>query len=59
MLGAGRVLRGTIEDYPVKQEVQTLTVNPSRIIKNIGIDLSLDGFVKILEDLEFKCDLKS
>ena len=59
MLGAGRVLRGTVEDYPKKQEVQTLTVNPSRIIKNIGIDLSLDGFVKILEDLEFKCDLKS
>ena len=59
MLGAGRVLRGTVEDYPVKQEAQTLTVNPSRIIKNIGIDLSLDGFVKILEDLEFKCDLKS
>lgn len=59
MLGAGRVLRGTVEDYPVKQAVQTLTVNPSRIIKNIGIDLSLDGFVKILEDLEFKCDLKS
>ena len=52
MLGAGRVLRGTVEDYPVKQEVQTLTVNPSRIIKNIGIDLSLDGFVKILEDLD-------
>ena len=59
MLGAGRVLRGTVEDYPVKQELQTLTVNPSRIIKNIGIDLPLDGFVKILEDLEFKCDLKS
>lgn len=59
MLGAGRVLRGTAEDYPIKQEVQTLTVNPSRIIKNIGIDLSLDEFVKILEDLEFKCDLKS
>lgn len=59
MLGAGRVLRGTVEDYPVKQEAQTITVNPSRIIKNIGIDLSLDGFVKILKDLEFKCDLKS
>ena len=59
MLGAGIVLRGTVEDYPIKQESQTLTVNPSRIIKNIGIDLSLDGFVKILEDLEFKCDLKS
>ena len=59
MLGAGRVLRGTVEDYPVKQEAQSLTVNPSRIIKNIGIDLSLDGFVKILKDLEFKCDLKS
>lgn len=59
ILGAGRVLRGTVEDYPIKQEVQTLTVNPSRIIKNIGIDLSLDGFVKILEDLEFKCNLKS
>ncbi len=59
ILGAGRVLRGTVEDYQIKQEAQTLTVNPSRIIKNIGIDLSLDGFVKILEDLEFKCDLKS
>ncbi|MEG0050941.1 MAG: phenylalanine--tRNA ligase subunit beta [Terrisporobacter sp.] len=59
MLGAGSVLRGTVEDCPTKQFAQTLTVNPSRIIKNIGIDLSLDGFVKILEDLEFKCDLKS
>lgn len=59
MLGAGRVLRGTVEDYPAKQEAQSLAVNPSRIIKNIGIDLSLDGFVKILKDLEFKCDLKS
>ena len=59
MLGAGRVLRGTVEDYPTKQEVQTLTVNPTRIIKNIGIDLSLEGFVKILEDLEFKCNLIS
>ena len=59
MLGAGRVLRGTVEDYPNKQESQTLTVNPSRIIKNIGIDLSLDGFIKILEDLEFKCKLIS
>lgn len=59
MLGVGKVLRGTVEDYPIKAEIQKLTVNPSRIIKNIGINLSLDGFVKILENLEFKCDLKS
>ena len=59
MLGAGRVLKGTVEDYPVAQETQTLTVNPTRIIKNIGIDLSLEGFTKILEDLEFKCEIKS
>ena len=59
MLGCGRVLKGIAEDYPTKQEKVVLNVNPSRIIKNIGAPITLDEFVKILEDLEFKCDLKS
>ena len=59
MLGCGRVLKGIAEDYPTKQEKVVLNVNPSRIIKNIGAPITLDEFVKILEDLEFKCNLKS
>lgn len=58
MLGCGRVLKGIAEDYPTKQEKVVLNVNPSRIIKNIGAPITLDEFVKILEDLEFKCNLK-
>lgn len=59
LLGAGQVMKGKVDVNPVKQEVQTITVSPRRINKMIGIDIPMDRFVKIMSDLEFKCDLVS
>ncbi|MEG0249211.1 MAG: phenylalanine--tRNA ligase subunit beta [Peptostreptococcus sp.] len=59
MLGAGKVMNGVVDVNPVKQEKQILTVSPRKINKRIGIDIEMDRFCKILEDLEFKCNLIS
>ncbi len=59
LLGAGKVMKGLVDENPVKQEKQTITVSPRRINARIGIELSMEEFCKILEDLEFKCDLVS
>ncbi|MGL5749500.1 MAG: phenylalanine--tRNA ligase subunit beta [Paraclostridium sp.] len=56
-LGCGRVLNGMLDYYPQKQEVQKVTVNPQRINRLLGVDVAMDQFIKILEDLEFKCNL--
>lgn len=59
MLGAGTVLKGVVDEYPVKSEVKKMSVNPQRINKLLGVDVSMEQFIQILESLEFKCDLKS
>ncbi len=58
-LGCGRVLNGILDEYPKKEEVQKLTVNPSRINKLLGVDVPMEQFIDILEKLEFKCNLVS
>lgn len=59
MLGAGRVLKGIVDEYPTKSEQETIVVNSDRINRLIGIDISADEMIKILETLEFKCELES
>ena len=59
LLGAGKVMKGVVDVYPNPKPAQTITVNPTRINKRIGVDIPMDRFCKIMEDLEFKCDLKS
>ena len=59
MLGAGTVLKGIVDEYPTKQEVKKLVVNPQRINALLGVDVPMDQFVSILESLEFKCNLQS
>lgn len=58
-LGCGRVLNGMLDHYPQKEEVQKVTVNPVRINKLLGVNVPMDQFIKILESLEFKCNLIS
>ncbi|WP_195940542.1 phenylalanine--tRNA ligase subunit beta [Romboutsia sp. 1001713B170131_170501_G6] len=58
-LGCGRVLNGMLDYYPVKEEVQKITVNPMRINKLLGVNVPMDQFISILERLEFKCNLVS
>lgn len=59
VLGAGKVMKGEVDVNPVKQAEQTITISPKRINNRIGIDISMEKFCKILEDLEFKCNLIS
>ena len=58
-LECGTVLKGIIDVYPKKQEVQKITVNPQRINKLLGVNVTMEQFVNILESLEFKCNLIS
>ncbi|MBO3446187.1 phenylalanine--tRNA ligase subunit beta [Clostridium sp. CCUG 7971] len=58
-LECGRVLNGMLDYYPKKEEVQKVTVNPQRINKLLGVNVSIDQFLSILESLEFKCNLIS
>lgn len=57
--GCGRVLNGMLDYYPKKEEVQKVAVNPQRINKLLGVNVSIDQFLSILESLEFKCSLIS
>lgn len=59
MLNAGKVVEEIVDVYPNPVERQKVTVNPVKIKKVLGVDISMEQFVKILEDLEFKCNLKS
>ncbi len=56
-LECGRVLNNMLDYYPNKEEVQKLTVNPQRINKLLGVNVSMQQFINILENLEFKCNL--
>ena len=58
-LGCGTVLNGMLDYYPKKEEVQKITANPERINKLLGVNVTKDQFVNILESLEFKCNLIS
>lgn len=58
-LGCGTVLNGMLDYYPKKEEVQKITANPERINKLLGVNVTMDQFINILERLEFKCNLIS
>lgn len=58
-LKCGTVLKGIIDIYPKKQEVQKIIVNPQRINKLLGVNVPMEQFTNILESLEFKCNLIS
>ena len=56
LLGAGEVVNGMIDVYPVKKEVATVKFEPERMNRFLGIDLSAEEMVRILESLDFKID---
>lgn len=59
VLGAGKVMKGKVDVYPQVKPVQTITVSPRRINARVGVDIPMDKFCSILEELEFKCNLVS
>jgi len=56
MLGAGEVVDGMIDVYPVKREKVELKFEPERINAFLGTDISREKMVDILSSLEFVID---
>ena len=57
LLGAGDVVDGVIDVYPVKKEVASVKFEPKRINEFLGFDLSRAEMEKILKSLYFKIAL--
>ena len=53
LLGAGEVVDGIVDVYPVKKELATVKFEPEKINAFLGFSLTREEMVKILESLEF------
>lgn len=56
MLGAGEVVNGLIDVYPHKKEIATVKFEPERMNRFLGINITREEMVKILEKLDFKVE---
>lgn len=56
ILGAGEVVSGAVDIYPGKKEAVRLPLQSERINKFLGIELSEDYMIKILEKLGFSVE---
>lgn len=56
MTGAGKVCKGSVDVYPSPVSAKTMDVRVSRINYVLGIDLSREAMVKMLESLEIKVE---
>lgn len=57
MLGAGKVLKGTVDCYPVPYEKRKVPFNVDRINELLGTELARERMIEILTSLEFEvCD---
>ncbi len=52
-LGAGEIVNGTIDVYPVKKELVTLPLNSDVINKFLGVNLTREYMADILRKLDF------
>ena len=55
-LGAGQIIGGIVDAYPVKKPVRVLTLRPERVNALIGAEVPRDFMVKTLEKLAFTVD---
>ncbi len=56
LIGAGKAVEGKVDVYPVKQKVNNIPLNVERINSLIGINLSKQEMIKILEKLDMKVE---
>jgi len=56
-IGAGEIISGTIDEYPIKKEISKLTVNPSWVNKFLGTSISSEDMKKYLDALELKTEI--
>ena len=56
LVGAGKVCKGRVDVYPNPQEARTIDVRVSRINAVLGIDLSREEMVSMLQSLEIRVE---
>ena len=54
LIGAGKVCRGSVDNYPSPEKARTIDVRVDRINKVLGIELSREAMVDIFESLEIQ-----
>ncbi len=58
LLGAGTVVKGTVDVYPVKTESAPIEVRLSRVNQVLGVQLSLDELNTIYQSLEMETEME-
>ncbi len=53
----GMVAPRFVDEYPLKPKASTVTITPKDVKRLLGIDLSAEEIVDLLERLEFKCKM--
>lgn len=54
MIGAGKICRGSVDNYPEPEAAKTIDIRVDRINHVLGIDISREEMVEMLERLEIK-----
>lgn len=54
LTGAGKVCRGSVDNYPSPETAKTIDIRVDRINHVLGIELTREEMVKILESLEIR-----
>ena len=55
----GMVAPGLVDEYPLRPKDPTVTVTPKDVRRLLGIELSVEEIVALLEKLEFKCSIRA
>jgi phenylalanyl-tRNA synthetase beta chain len=56
-LAGGTIAQGYADTYPVKQETVTVTVTLAEVKRIVGVEIGLAEILRILESLEFRCQV--
>jgi len=56
MIGAGKVCKGKVDVYPNPETAKTIDIRVDRINKVLGIEITREAMVEILESLEIKVE---
>ena len=56
LIGAGKVCKGSVDNYPVPETAKTIDIRVDRINHVLGIDITREDMVAMLESLEIKVE---
>ena len=56
LIGAGKVCRGSVDNYPNPENAKTIDIRVDRINHVLGIDITREDMVSMLESLEIKVE---